>query len=1507
MSRKSKIEPDREVEAEAQSIVEDAQEAEGADEYDGPLIVAVGASAGGLSPLEEFFEEVRPGAGISYVVVQHLSPDFKSVMVELLSRHTDLSVLRVEDGTAVAEDTIYLIPPGKNMTLKGGRLRLFDQIRTARQVPNFPIDGFFESLAHSAGDRAVAVVLSGSGTDGTRGAEAIHAAGGLVLVQDPQTAQFDGMPLSVINTGCADRVATPDGLAREVWRFARGRARSPESAGVRDGLQRVVAALREEGELDFAQYRPTTLFRRIDRRMVVMGVQEFDDYAALLRESAQERQTLRRDLLISVSAFFRDGKVWEIVRNDVIGPLVERSSVRDEIRLWVSACATGEEVYTVGILLLEEMERRNKRLRAKMFASDVDAVALQRASAGQFLESTLVDVSPDRVQRFFRRSHDGYVVSRELREMVIFSQHDLTRDAPFTRMDLVTCRNALIYMQPQLQLDVLESLHFALRPGGALVLGVGEALTELEGDFEPVDRRWRVFRKREAASHRGARAARHRRTTRKPSVAATSRGGGGTDMVSSAFAALSVARGNLCLLVDESGSVMHVIGDASPYLSLSSGPLSTGVAQLLRREVATPVSTAIHRALRDGEEVRYRHVRFTRDDVEYSVGVRAVPVAGTSGVSDFAVVELSEEAALGSDGAAADLEHDVDLQIADLARELQETRESLQTTVEELATTTEEHQATNEELLASNEELHSTNEELQSVNEELYSVNAEYQKKIQELTVVNNDMDNLLRSTEIGTVFLDRSLRIRRFTPAAARAIHLESQDIGRPILHLSHELDVPDLKAELEAFLETGEAREMETRTRGGDRDYYLRILPYRMERQRDDGLVITLVDTTEIKRRDRALAARDAQLQIALDAGRIGTWRWEAGDHAVEVTGRVGELLGLGDPGDRVSLTDVDNRLHPDDRPADGGFVSDLLKREGEDYERTLRVLTESGSSRLVYDRGRIFRDAAGSVVALTGALADVSEVVEAEERMSGAFDAAPAGILLVDEHGKITHANAWVVKAFGYSHEELVGRSVDMLVPERLRAPHGDMRAGYVAAPRARPMNSGLDLMARRKDGSELAVQIGLAPLETASGRRIIAGISDVSELRQREQALRTANQELERSREHYRRLFDLAAVSMWEIDFEALRGRLPKVGEEEQLEAVLREDPAKVRELTRTLEVRAVNAATREILQVPGDWEPNRLLELILREEAHETAIGMLLALARGEEYFESEATVSFPGSRTVDIFYRIHFPPVGADASSVPVSVLDVSGLKRAERELRRALVDLERTNSELEQFAYVASHDLQEPLRKLVSFSQLLETDLGDDVPPRARRDLEFIVAAASRMRSLIRALLDFARAGRAEIEMHPVNLNPCVDRVLDALALRVEETGARIEREKIPMVLGDEALLTQVLQNLVANGLKFVRPGESPHLRIYARQDGGFVSVAVEDHGIGVPAEHRDAIFEPFRRLHGRAEYEGTGIGLAICRKIAEKHGGGVWIEETEGGGASFFVSVPAAPGSSA
>jgi len=850
--------------------------------------VGIGASAGGLEAIEQFFTHMPVDSGMAFIVVQHLSPDYKSLMVELLSKKTSMPVARAEEGMLVEANHVYLIPPKKNLTIFHGRLLLADQELV--RVINLPIDIFLRSLAEDQAEKTVAIILSGTGSDGMRGVRTVKECGGIVMVQSEESAKFDGMPRSAISTGLADFILPPEKMPSQLLAFAKHPYASNERSEIllsdEDGLTRIFSLLRERCKIDFTYYKPSTVTRRIERRMTINQTESIKDYLNYMLNYPSEVVALYRELLIGVTCFFRDQEAFDYLAADVL-PEIMRNAGKREVRFWVSACSTGEEAYSLAILARECMDQLGLNRDVKIFATDIDRDAVQFAATGSYPESIAADLSSQHLSKYFHKRDDNFQISRQIREMVVFAQHNLIKDPPFTNIDLLTCRNILIYLQPVLQRKVMEFFNFPLAKGGFLFLGSSETTGEMGDLFEPLHQKFKIYRTRGRILHTGE-------IQRAPSITDTryrqmkgqftaARRLLGTSedehLLERFLQAASEDFLPLALIVNEQLELLRIVGEADGFLKLPSGHLVNDITKMVIKEISIPLVTGIQKAFRQNQEQRFSNIRMCRSGKMTLIDLWIRPLPCKKHQESLVAIFLREVAQQQNLTDMVPQSYDMSLEteerLRDLEQELQFTRENLQATIEELETSNEELQATNEELLASNEELQSTNEELQSTNEELFTVNAEYQSKIIELTELHNDVDNLLSATQIGQLLLDENLEVRRFSHNITDIFKLLDSDIGRPITHINHSLQDIDPVAVVRQVQRSNHKAELEVKTRD-NKWLLMRVVPYAVAPGAFAGTVLTFVDISVVKQAQEEM--RKSQQLFAAIANHNPALVWMA-----------------------------------------------------------------------------------------------------------------------------------------------------------------------------------------------------------------------------------------------------------------------------------------------------------------------------------------------------------------------------------------------------------------------------------------------------------------------------------------------------------------------------------------------------------------------------------------------------------------------------------------------------
>jgi two-component system, chemotaxis family, CheB/CheR fusion protein len=954
-------------------------------------VVGIGASAGGLEAIERFFDNLPKETGLAFVIVQHLSPDFKSMMDELLARHTELPIHLVENGMPVEADNVYLIPPKNEMIISGGRLLLSEQDRHVERT--LPIDIFFRSLAQDCGSRAVAIVLSGGGSDGSRGIRDVHQAGGLVIVQDVESAQFDGMPRTAADSGLAHWVLSPADMPRALLEHVAGRSEAAKEAAASEppaGNATVIEVYRMlQGEygIDFTHYKPSTVTRRIERRLALARSTDIEEYIRRLKSDHGELDVLYRDLLIEVTCFFRDQQAFQVLESQVLPELLSRQPREVPLRLWVAGCATGEEAYSLAILLEDLMTKRGER-PVKIFATDVHRGSLEHATRAIYTEEALAGVSAERLARYFTKVGDRYQVVPELRQRIVFAQHNVIKDAPFTRVDLVTCRNLLIYLQPAAQQKVLSLFHFALNRTGFLFLGPSETVGALSAGYETLDKHWRLYRKRS-----DARIPVDARLPPAPIARAAlppfqpAAGRYSLSQLLSTYDALLERTMPPSLLVNERAELVHAFGGAGAFLQHRDGRQGLDVLELVSPELKMVLLGGLKRAVVEPAAIVYREVRISEREPDRVYKVTIQRIGSRGGGAPHLLVSFEQTEPNASARPQPETEVEMDQVSGDRLRameaELAHTKESLQSAIEELETSNEELQASNEELQTSNEELQSTNEELQSVNEELYTVNAEYQRKIGELTEMTNDMDNLLASTEIGTIFLDAELKIRKFTPQIAKAFSLVPHDVGRSIETFVHQMKHPELVEDLNRVLATGQPVEREL----GDVDgkaFYSRILPYRTKGS-IAGVVITLIDVSGLKSAEDALFHERYLLNSLLASTPDAIYFKDQRGRLIRANDAMATWLGLTDPSAAVGKTALE--LPKQELALELHRKDETVLRTGETHHYKMeRIVPQTPGERERWDLvTRLpLRDRAGALVGMAAIFRDITEQKLAEAKI-------------------------------------------------------------------------------------------------------------------------------------------------------------------------------------------------------------------------------------------------------------------------------------------------------------------------------------------------------------------------------------------------------------------------------------------------------------------------------------------------------------------------------------------
>lgn len=1005
-------------------------------------VVGIGASAGGLEALKQLFTAMPSETGLAFVLVQHLDPDHASLMADLLAKYTAMPVAQVVDGLAVAPNRVYVIPPNHYLAIRDGILRLSPP--TERRGMRMPIDYFLRSLAKALREKAICVILSGTGSDGTLGLREIKGHGGMTMVQEPATAQYDGMPHSALATGLVDYRLAVDAMPEVLVRYAQhpyvrgGLTVEPETVDLPDDLSSAIALVRARTGHDFRHYKKGTINRRIARRMGLATIENTREYLDLLHRSDDEVHKLVRDLLIGVTSFFREPRAFETLATHVVPPLVERARPDEPIRLWVPGCASGEEAYSLAMLFMETIRRSGKRTGLQIFATDIDAEALEVARAGIYPVSATAELPAEYLRQFFARDGDHVSVKKSVREAVVFAAQNLIIDPPFSRLDFVSCRNLLIYLDNEVQTKVIRLFHFALREGGYLFLGNSETIGQRADMFRAVSKKWRIYRRLDvppdARSPDYYPVVSDATTVSPRGVGGRVRAPMGRRLGERVEEKLLKEYAPAAVLVDRAGEALFFHGATSDYLEMPKGTATHEVVALAREGLRTTLRATLQKAARDKTVVEARRIALRGSGARREVRLKVWPVDEAEGT--FLVCFDDEK----ETGPASKVEAGEEALVQQLEYELKATREDLQTTIEEVETANEELKAANEEVMSMNEELQSTNEELetskeelQSLNEELSTVNNQLLDKVHELEAANNDLANLLSSTDIATIFLDADLRVRRYTPSATRLFALIEADHGRFVADVAQRFKNGVLTDLCLRVLRDLEPFQEEVRGNDGHA-FLLRILPYRTADNRIDGVVLTFSDITEIKSAYAEAETRERQLRIISDALPVliahidPQHRFRFLNGAYERWFDLRKDAMLGEPLCQVFGTTAYESLCPQLERASGGKTVESVVR------LTHHRLGERDVSSICVPE--LTDD--GKVAGFYTLIRDITEQKKAERHLIAAnvlFRNTAEAAAILDESGRFTMVNPAFETVTGYTPNQCTNERWELLLADRL----------------------------------------------------------------------------------------------------------------------------------------------------------------------------------------------------------------------------------------------------------------------------------------------------------------------------------------------------------------------------------------------------------------------------------------------------------------------------------------
>lgn len=1480
--------------------------------YEKMQMVGLGGSAGSIGALQTFFAAMPSNSGMAFVVVLHLAPEYESSLPQLLGRVTSMSVKAARDGDKVEANCVYVIPPAKHLTSVDGHLRLTPL--EPERGKRIAVDLFFRSLADTHGPHAAAIVLSGADGDGAIGIKRIKERGGLTIAQDPEEAEQQGMPRAAIATGMVDWVLPVAEMPQRLveYQASERRLRLPPEEGPQPALEtrttadegeaalrEVLTFLRTRTGRDFSYYKRATIVRRVSRRLQINGVDDLPAYLAFLRTHPGEAGALLQDLLISVTNFFRDRESFAVLEQ-LIPELFKGKGPDDCVRVWVPACATGEEAYSVAMLLLEHARELEETPGLQIFGCDLDEGAIQVARAGVYPDSISADVSEERLRRFFIKEPRGYHVRREVREIVLFAAHDLLKDAPFSRLDLISCRNLLIYLNRDAQQRALDIFHFALHPYGLLFLGSSESVEDESTLFTVLDKKHRIYAHR--PTQRTGLPLTSGPSTLIRALEAQDRVGRPVvpgqaflnaepprpaELMLRREAQLSLGELHFRLverlappsvIVNAEHEIVHLSENAGSFLRMAGGEPSMDLLRVVHPMLRIQLRAALFQAAETGVQVEVPRVPLEIDGLRRAVNLRVAPARELAPGFLLVIFERTEPGPSSERGLRAEPEpivRQLERELETIKGRLRDTVEQYEANTEELKAGNEELQAMNEELRSASEELETSREELQSINEELTTVNQELKSKLEELSHANSDLYNLMASTAIATVFLDRELRIMRYTPSAVPLFRFIPSDIGRPLADLRHRLEYPQLSVDAEQVLDLLVPVEREVRITDGHW-FLARLLPYRTLDDRIAGVVLTFVDVTEGKRSREAVRDSDQRLRLILESAkdyaiftldlehRVSSWNSGAqamlGYAEAEICGQLGDIL-----------------FTPEDRKA-GEPQRETAKSRTMGRAENERWHVRKDGSRF-YGSGLTtpLRDDADRVIGFVKIMRDLTEskraqeaLRQSEERLARAIEIETVGVIFFKAGGLITKSNSAFLRMSGYTSADLAAGLVrsDTQSPPEYTALSTQAADELSLQGRTSPYEKEYV----RKDGTRWWGLFAATRLSAEEGAEFIIDIT----------ARKRAETMLIASEEQFRRAIEDAPVPV-----------------------IIQAEDGQVVQLNKTWTVLTGYSAA----ELPSFEAWLDLVSAASRDELRD-CVQELSRGASAMERLEVEL-LTRSGERRSWLFSASPLATFFDGRRYVVGMALDITDSRRSRAELEAAFAEMQRARQQAEaanrtkdHFLATLSHELRTPLTPVLTATESMLR--RKDLPPIVREGLAMICRNIELENHLINGLLDITRISRGKLELdcEPMDLHQAI-----SAAIEISRPDISAKQQRLKVELGAEQRLVnadvmriqQVFWNLLKNASKFTPVGGGITLR--SRSEPGWATVEVVDTGLGIEADALPNIFVAFQQADTSItrRFGGLGLGLAIATATVEAHGGTIVAASAGAGqGSTFTVKLP-------